>query len=114
MTGLQSSQVKEIYACLTPIEHEAFMYRVMLYTVWILLTACGPVGVLSGTFFYRNFPLSWIAGNLAVIRAGCIFLIGVHCACIPLWMRAQRRFFCSTEWARRHGLQPERLKLFFD
>jgi hypothetical protein len=114
MTGLQSSQVKEIYARLTPIEHEAFMYRVMLYTAWILLTACGPVSVLSATFFYRNFPLSWGVGNLTIIRAGCIFAIAIHCACIPLWLRVQRRFFCSTEWARGQGLQPDRLKLFFD
>jgi hypothetical protein len=114
MTGLQSSQVKEIYANLAPSEHEAFMHRVMLYTAWILFAVCGPAGVFSATFFSRYFLLNWGAGHLIVVRTVCIFLVGIHCACIPLWMRAQRRFFCSTEWARSHDLQPDRLKLFFD
>jgi hypothetical protein len=58
--------------------------------------------------------LHWSPGDLVFVRAVCILLMMIYCVSIPIWLRAQRRFYCSTDWARGQGLQPERLKLFFD
>jgi hypothetical protein len=42
MTGLQSSQVKEIYAHLAPSEHATSLRRASLYGVWVFLTVGEP------------------------------------------------------------------------
>jgi hypothetical protein len=110
----QSSQVKEICAHLTPEEFDACARRAMLYGVWVSLTFAGPLSLLSITFFSRArahlIPLG--TGGL-IIWAICISLVLLHCASIPFWLRGQRRFLCSTQWARTHDLRPERIKLFF-
>jgi hypothetical protein len=114
MAGLHSSQVKEISDHLAPSEHKALMHRGALYGMWVAFTAGVPGGTLTTTFFSRYYLLHYSPGDLALIRAVCILPIVIYCVSIPFWLRAQRRFYCSTEWARSHNLQPARLKLFFD
>jgi hypothetical protein len=114
LMGLQSSQIREICTHLTPSEHEAVMHRGALYGIWVFFTAAGPGGILTSTFFSRYYLLHYSPGDLALIRAVYILPIVIYCVSIPFWLRAQRRFYCSTEWARSHNLQPERLKLFFN
>jgi hypothetical protein len=99
----QSPQIKDICAHLAPSEHAALVRRAMLYGFWAALTLGFPAG-FGGVRWSH-------AGSAAQIA--CVSLILLHGACIPLWLRAQKRFLCSTEWARIHDYQPERLSLFF-
>lgn len=98
----QSPQVKEVCSHLGPGEFAALARRSLAYGVWVALTLGIPFGVIVG-FWSHSAP---------VVRTICMVLIGVHIACVPIWQRAQKRFLCSTEWARLNDLRPDSLKLF--
>jgi hypothetical protein len=76
----------------------------MLYGVWVALTVGLPLG--SGCAYWNHISLA--------VRILGVFLFALHVAGVPLWLRAQKRFLCSTQWAQTHDYQPERLRLFFD
>ena len=101
----QSETVKEICRHLTPAERWAAAFRAGSYGVWVGFTFSLPVVVLVGSFMaspFRSMPL----------YLGAAALIALHLACLPRWLGMQRRFLCSTHWAREQGIMPESLRLF--
>ncbi len=104
----QSASVKQICDHMTDSERFTAMRRGGLYGAWVAGTFAIPVGVLVG------LGLLQIRGNVGAIIgiAIAITLILVHICCIPAWLRAQRRFLSSTQWAREKGLRPADLHLF--
>jgi hypothetical protein len=104
----QSASVKQICDHMTDSERLTAMQRGGLYGVWVAGTFAIPVGVLAG--------LGWLQIPASVDTiigiAIAITLIVIHICCIPAWLRAQRRFLSSTQWAREQGLQPADLHLF--
>jgi hypothetical protein len=101
----QSASVKQICEHMTDSERFATMRRGGLYGAWV-----------AGTFAIPVVALGWlqISANIgAVIGITiAITLILVHICCVPAWLRAQRRFLTSTQWARERELRPEDLHLF--
>lgn len=73
--------------------------RSFLYSIWVMATFAGPVGLLL------------LTSNLA-LRVAAIALMLVHIALLPTWLKMQRRFLCSLDWAREQGMTPEHLKIF--
>jgi len=71
----------------------------MLYGLWVGVTFAVPLSSL----FTTEEP---------ILRAVYIVLLIIHVVCIPLELKIQRRFLCSTAWAREQGFAPERLRLF--
>jgi len=69
------------------------------YGLWVAATFAIP---LSFAIVERSQLLMVIAAVLVVI----------HIACIPIWRKMQRRFLCSTAWARERGITPEQLRTF--
>ena len=104
----QSASVKQICDHMTDSERFTAMRRGGLYGAWVAGTFAVPVGVLVA--------LGWLhvlANTGAIIGiATAITLILVHICCLPIWLRAQRRFLTSTQWAREQGLRPADLHLF--
>ena len=98
----QSPQVKEICSHLSPGEYAALTLRSTAYGAWVALTLGIPFGFI--VVFWSHSGQS--------VRTACMVLIGLHAACVPIWQRAQRRFLCSTQWARLNELRPDKLELF--
>jgi hypothetical protein len=95
----QSPEVRDICAHMTAAEKAEASRRGGFYGVWVAATFAVP---LSLAFVERSL---WLAVLAAV-------LVTIHIACIPIWQRMQRRFLCSTAWAREHGITPDRLRMF--
>jgi hypothetical protein len=95
----QSREVREICMHMTDGEKAVASRRGGLYGFWVFATFAGP---LSIAVVYPQPGLIAIAAVLVV----------VHIVCIPVWQRMQRKFLCSTSWAREHGCTPERLRMF--
>lgn len=94
-----SAEVRDICAHMNAEERQASSRMGALYGVWVGLTFGAPLGLAIGV---RSGPFV----------AAATVLVGVHFACMPLWLRRQRQFLCSTAWARERGFAPERLRLF--
>ena len=95
----QSAAVRQVCKHMTEGELGRVTGRSLLYGVWVMATFAGPVGLL------------FLTTNLA-LRVVCIALMLVHLAVLPFWFQMQRRFLCSSGWAREQGMVPERLALF--
>ncbi|HEY1050913.1 MAG TPA: hypothetical protein VGE39_14180 [Prosthecobacter sp.] len=95
----QSLMVREICAHMTAAEKSAAAFRGGCYGLWVAATLACPVSLAVST----RSPL--LLGFAAL-------LVLTHLLCIPLWLKMQRQFFCSTAWAREQGITPERLSLF--
>src|SRR4051795_7029179 len=91
---------------MTESERFTAMRRGGQYGVWVAGTCAIPVAVV-GAFGGLQSPTI-----MGIISAIALTLIVVHICCIPAWLSAQRRFLCSTQWAREQGLRPENLRLF--
>ena len=98
----QSDEVRKICAHMTKVEQNAASWRSSFYGLWVGITCAIPLGSLP---LFAMVEKKW---SFAVI-AGILFV--VHIACIPIWLKSQRRFLCSTAWALAHGFKPEELKL---
>ncbi len=101
---MQSPETAEICAHLTPSEESRLMTRSGAYGLW-----CGVSFA---------FPITWLGMSLAGLfpsspsRIGvAIALIVAHVVFIPKWQRNQKKYLCSTQWAREQGYTPEKLKL---
>lgn len=95
----QSPELREICRHLTDAEESRIVIRSGLYGIWIAATfACPIVYLIRGR---DPWYLSLAAG-----------LVLAHIACLPLWFKMQRRYLCSTEWARQQGFTPEKLRLY--
>jgi hypothetical protein len=88
---LQSDQVREICAHMTPEERGDAFERAALYGIWVAATAVFPIRLLSNP----TSRLSVVAG---------ILLIALHLVALPWWHRRSKRVLLSTEWARSQGL----------
>jgi hypothetical protein len=95
----QSPEVRDICRNMTGAERSEVSRLGALYGVWVGLTFGAPLGLAFG---YRSEPFVAIAAAM----------VTVHLAWLPLWQRRQRRFLCSTAWARERGFTPGRLRLF--
>lgn len=93
--------VREICAHMTPAEESASAIRGGCNGLWVAVTLAIPIA-LAGS---ARSPSPFLLGMAAL-------LVLTHLLCIPLWLKLQRRFFCSTTWAREQGIAPERLSLF--
>lgn len=95
----QSPAVREICAHMTDGERRKVSSRGGFYGLWV-----------AGTF---AMPLSF-----AIVERSLLFIViaavlaAIHIACIPIWQKMQRRFLCSTAWARERGITPDRLRMF--
>jgi hypothetical protein len=94
----QSTEVREIYAHLTDAEKAKLMWLGLLFGS-VTFIVMGTVPVLLASFPARG---------LLVI--GVLMLIVAILA--PFGQRWQRRFLCSTAWARQQGFTPDGLRLF--
>jgi hypothetical protein len=56
-------------------------------------------------FLIKSFPApgSWIAASV---------IVALFIASVPPMLRMQRRFLCSTVWAKARGYEADRIKLF--
>lgn len=100
----QSKIVRDICVNMTDAEKSTVTRRGATYGVWVAISFALPgpflaMGLLTGR-------LSMMFGMLGGL------LILAHIACIPIWQRRQRKFLCSTVWARENGIKPNSLKLF--
>ena len=95
----QSPEVRKICAHMTDTEKVKASRRGGFYGLWVAATFAGPLA----------FAIVERSQLVIVIVAA---LIVVHIACIPVWLNVQRRFLCSTAWAREHRMTPDRLRMF--
>lgn len=86
---------------MTPAEESAAAIRGGCYGLWAAVTFAIPIAWAGSTRSPSPFLLCMAA-----------VLVLTHLLCIPLWLKMQRQFFCSTTWAREQGIIPERLSLF--
>lgn len=84
---------------MTGAEKAEAMCRGGLYGIWVAVTFGIPLSLI----LIAQSPLL-----LALAAA----LVVIHVVCIPIWQKMQRRFLCSTVWAREHGIDPDRLRMF--
>ena len=94
-----SPQVREIAAHLTGAERSEGALYGLLWGVWVVTATFGNLYLL------RSFPGpgSWIVASVIAL----LFI-----ASFPPMLRMQRRFICSTAWAKEQGYTAEQLKLF--
>ena len=95
----QSPDVREICAHMTEDEERAASRKAALHGLW-----CGVT-------------LTAVYAAVVVVQTPAILVIApvmiiIHLGWLRVWLRSQRRFYCSTSWARERGLTPERLRLF--
>ena len=95
----QSPDVRQICAHMTEAERRGATHRGALYGLWVAATFAVPVS------------LAVVAANPTLVVIAAVLIV-IHIACLPLWFRRKRRYFCSTSWAREQGFTPERLRLF--
>lgn len=95
----QSPELREICAHMTDSEKAEVLRRSGLYGFWVAATFAVPLA-------------SAIAERRVVFTLIAAVLVTIHVACIPIWQRMQKRFFCSTVWARERGITADRLRMF--
>ena len=101
----QSAEVREICAHLTPEEHARLRGDARWRGQQIGQRLAVPSGVVAGSFGW-----SWQLGIVLL----ALFIVYFAVSGLPR-LRAMRRrsieLLCETEWARRHGYSPDRLRL---
>ncbi|MGA2281434.1 MAG: DUF4019 domain-containing protein [Verrucomicrobiota bacterium] len=96
---LASPEAREIVAHMTKAERSEAVLHGLLWGVWVVAVTFGNL------FLIKSFPApgNWIVAS--VIAA--LFFAG-----LPPMLRMQRRFLCSTVWAKEHDCDAGRIKLF--
>lgn len=95
----QSDEVRDIVAHWTEAERESLVSRARFYGLW---------GALS-----FGIPFGFAVALRSALAIGiAVPLIIVHLIGIPIWIRKQKKFLCSTEWAKSQGYAPESLKMY--
>jgi len=96
---LASPEVREISAHMTKAERNEASFYGLLVGLWVVAATFGNFWLI------RSFPApgNWIVAGVI----GLLFLVS-----LPLAFRVQRRFFCSTLWAKAQGYDADTLKLF--
>jgi hypothetical protein len=95
----QSLEVRDICAHMTDAERARLAERGGAYGLWSAGTLALPLAVALTSRSVLTFVIAAV-------------LITVHLICIPIWQKQQKRFLCSTAWAREHGITPDRLRMF--
>ena len=95
----QPPEVREIYAHMTDAESAKASVRSAAYGLWVAVSFAMPLASAS---------TSRSLGGVVIAAV----LVTIHLVCIPLWQKQQRRFLCSTDWARERGITPDRLRMF--
>ena len=95
----QSQEVKEICEHMLESELQQAIKRSRIYGIWCAFTFAGPMAFMI------------IHGNKVLLAVGLV-LIGLHLICFPFWLKSQRRFLCSTQWAKNEGFKPDKLNMF--
>jgi serine/threonine protein kinase len=97
----QSPEAGRICAHLTKEERKHLLVLLLLYSVWVMATIFG-IPALNGHM--RDVGSGdWI---VTAVWAG-LFIVS-----LPMIDRMMRHFFCSTDWARKQGITPGKLRLF--
>jgi hypothetical protein len=86
----QSNISKEICEHMTEEERKKLSARSGKYGIWCALTAAIPI---SMAVFNRTTIWFVVAG----------ILLAVHIIVIPIWRNKQKKFLCSTQWAKSKG-----------
>jgi len=71
----------------------------------------GGYGLWVAATFALRLAFALTYRSLVAIVIASI-LVTVHIVCIPIWQKCQKRFLCSTAWAREQGFTPERIRMF--
>ena len=71
----------------------------------------GAYGLWSAVTFAFPLTYAFTSRSLGTIVIATV-LVTVHLVCIPIWQKKQKRFLCSTAWARDCGITPDRLRMF--
>ncbi len=95
----QSSEVRDICAHMTDAERATLADLGGAYGLWSAGTLALPLAVALTS-----------RSVLTVVIAAV--LVTVHIIRIPIWQKQQKRFLCSTDWARERGITPDRLRMF--
>jgi serine/threonine protein kinase len=99
VSPLASPEAREIASHLTKAEQgEAALYG-LLWGVWIVVATFGSMFLIQSL----TAPGNWIVASV-------IWILFV--ASLPVALRMQRRFLCSTEWAKENGYSAGKMKLF--
>ncbi len=96
---LQSREVGEICAHLTGAERNHLSVLGLLSSAWVVATCFGLPAFLRA----NSGDGKWLVAGVWVV----LFAVS-----IPMLQRMVRHFLCSTAWAREHGCDPSRLRLF--
>lgn len=113
----QSKIVKEITEHMTEEEKQAAAMRGASYGIWVAYTLAIPFGGLVMSWLMaRVMPYLPTGGLLVavakIVMLVCACLIAVHIVGIPIWLRKQKRFLTSTEWARQQGYSAKDIGWF--
>ena len=107
--SLRSKSVKEIVDHLRPEEHDKLRASAGIYGAWGAITGGIPIGLLTG-FFNDLILIMGFPNDLTRVIAA--ILVTVHVICVPFCFRWQKKFLCSSQWARQQGFHPEHLRYF--
>jgi hypothetical protein len=90
---------------MTEVERAEAARRGGSYGLWVTATISLPLSAALVSFI----DLPWASPWLFMFSGSLIVL---HLVCIPLWQMADKRFLCSTAWAKQHRFTPEQLSRF--
>ena len=96
----QSPEVREICTHLTDAERNELMRRGALSGIWLFVLPF--LMLMAGIQSHNAVVLFATAGGLVLFYVGFVLIS---------WMR-NRQFFCATDWARKQGITPDKLRLF--
>jgi serine/threonine protein kinase len=96
---LASPEVREIAAHMTKAERSEFVFYGLLLGVWVMAATFGNLFLIKS----NPPPGNWI---VASVIAALFF------ASLPPMLRMQRRFLCSTVWAKERSYDAGQIKLF--
>ncbi|MDD5138642.1 MAG: serine/threonine-protein kinase [Verrucomicrobiales bacterium] len=99
VSPLASPGVREIAAHMTKGERSEFILYGIMMGFWMMLMTVGNYLLIKSS----SAPGNWIVGSLIAV----LFL-----ASLPPMLRMQRRFLCSTVWAKERGYAADRIRLF--
>jgi len=99
VSPMASPEVREITAHLTKAERNEASFHGLLLGLWVVAATFGNLWLI------RSFPApgNWLVAGVI----GLLFLVS-----LPLALRMQRRFLCSTDCAKARGYTADAIRLF--
>ncbi len=98
-TPFQSEETKQIYAHMTDDEKKRGMIRGCCFGLWVGL-------------FLTPLANEYIIRNLNISTTTAIVFIILNIIFIPSWFKSQKRFLCSTKWAKSQGYNSDQIALY--